>query len=97
MVPKTRLIPIQICYAEPERQILIDLEVPENTRLIDAITKSGIIEKLSLTITEDHVGIFGKKKSFNTLLKANDRIEIYRPLQMTPQELRRNRLHNIPK
>ena len=34
-----RFIPVQICYAEPENQILIDLEVPENTRLIVPILK----------------------------------------------------------
>ncbi len=87
-----RLIPVQICYAEPENQILIDMEVPENTSLIDAITQSGIQEKLPLTIKEDNVGIFGKKKPFSTPLKAHDRIEIYRPPGNSPQEIRRRRL-----
>lgn len=96
MASKTRLVPIQVCYAEPDRQILIDFEVPENTRLIDAIAMSRITEKLPLTVKEGQVGIFGKKKPFDTLLKANDRIEIYRPLKMTPQELRRNRLYHTP-
>ncbi len=90
----TRLIPVQICYAEPEKQLLIDLDVPENTRLIDAILQSGIKTTLSLAITEDNVGIFGKKTSFETLLKAHDRIEIYRPLKNSPQEIRRNRFQN---
>ena len=38
-----RFIPVQICYAEPENQILIDLEVPENTRLIDALNLSCLL------------------------------------------------------
>ncbi len=87
-----RLIPIQICYAEPENQILIDMEVPENTSLIEAITQSGIQEKLPQAIKEDNIGVFGKKKPFNTPLKAYDRIEIYRPLRNSPQEIRRRRL-----
>lgn len=88
----TRLIPVQICYAEPENQILINLDVPENTKLIDAIRLSGIEKKLLLTVQEDHIGIFGKKKKFHTLLKAYDRIEIYRSLENSPQETRRRRL-----
>lgn len=90
-----RFIPVQICYAEPENQILIDLEIPENTRLIDAVNLSGIEKKLPLAVKEDNIGIFGKKKKFDTLLKANDRIEIYRPLENSPQETRRRRLQNI--
>ncbi len=86
-----RLIPLQICYAEPEKQILLDIEVPENTRLVDAIFQSGIMDQLSITVKEGEVGIFGKKKPFHTLLKAHDRIEIYRPLKISPQEARRQR------
>ena len=82
-----RFIPVQICYAEPENQIL--------TRLIDALNLSGIEKKLPLAVKEDNIGIFGKKKKFDTLLKANDRIEIYRPLENSPQETRRRRLLNI--
>lgn len=92
--PSKRLIPVQVCYAEPENQLILDIEVPENTRLVDAITQSGITNKLSIVIKEGEVGIFGKKKPFHTLLKAYDRIEIYRPLKVSPQEIRRLRIQN---
>ena len=81
-----RFIPVQICYAEPENHILIDLEVPDNTRLIDALNLSGIEKKLPLAVKEDNIGIFGKKKKFDTLLKANDRIEIYRHWKILPRK-----------
>ena len=48
----------------------------------------------SATSCQKIKGIFGKKKSFDTILCAGDRIEIYRPLAATPQELRRRRLQN---
>lgn len=86
-----QLIPVQICYAEPEKQIILDIKVPANTRLVDAIFQSGIMDQLSITVKEGEVGIFGKKKPFHTLLKAHDRIEIYRPLKISPQEARRQR------
>ena len=87
-------IAVQVCYAETDRQIIIDMTVAEGTRLIEAIRQSGIEKELSVTVNEGQVGIFGKKKSFDTILCAGDRIEIYRPLSATPQELRRRRLQN---
>ena len=39
-------------------------------------------------------GNIDKKKTFDTVLGEGDRIEIYRPLAATPQELRRRRLQN---
>lgn len=73
---------------------MIDMTVAEGTRLIDAIRQSGIEKELSITVKEGQVGIFGKKKTFDTVLGEGDRIEIYRPLAATPQELRRRRLQN---
>jgi len=37
------------------------------------------------------LGIFGKKIAPTTLLKAMDRVEIYRPLLANPKEARRQR------
>ena len=73
---------------------MIDMTVAEGTRLIDAIRQSSIEKELSITVKEGQVGIFGKKKTFDTVLGEGDRIEIYRPLAATPQELRRRRLQN---
>ena len=56
--------------------------------------KAAFEKELSITVKEGQVGIFGKKKTFDTVLGEGDRIEIYRPLAATPQELRRRRLQN---
>lgn len=82
-------IPVQVCYADPDRQIVLNIEVTEETTLIQAIEQSGIASRFALRIRENEVGIYGKKRSFDTRLKAHDRIEIYRPLRTTPQERRR--------
>lgn len=37
------------------------------------------------------VGIFGKKKSLDTVLRDGDRVELYRPLLADPKESRRRR------
>jgi len=40
------------------------------------------------------VGIFGKIVPDNTILRAQDRIEIYRPLLIDPKEARRLRVQS---
>ena len=87
----SKTIPVQVCHVQPDRQIILDIRVPEKTTLIEAIEKSGILDLLSRQIRENEVGIFGKKRPFDTELNAHDRIEIYRPLSTTPQETRRLR------
>jgi putative ubiquitin-RnfH superfamily antitoxin RatB of RatAB toxin-antitoxin module len=37
------------------------------------------------------VGIYGKKKTLDTVLRERDRIEIYRPLVADPKDSRRKR------
>jgi putative ubiquitin-RnfH superfamily antitoxin RatB of RatAB toxin-antitoxin module len=37
------------------------------------------------------VGIYGKKKTLDTVLRERDRIEIYRPLVADPKDSRRRR------
>ena len=88
--------PVQVCYATPEKQLLLDVDVLPETRLIDAILKSGILDHLPRPPKEGETGIFGRKKPFDTVLKAHDRIEIYRPLPVSPAEMRRHRLRNRP-
>ena len=87
----SKTIPVQVCHIQQDRQIILDIFVPEKTTLIDAIEKSGLLNCLSLPVRENEVGIYGKKRPFNTELKPHDRIEIYRPLLATPQESRRLR------
>ena len=87
----SKTIPVQVCHVQLDRQIILDIRVPEKTTLIEAIEKSGILNLLSLQIRENEVGIYGKKRRFDTELNAHDRIEIYRPLSTTPQESRRLR------
>jgi putative ubiquitin-RnfH superfamily antitoxin RatB of RatAB toxin-antitoxin module len=86
------LIRVQVCYARPDGQILHDLTVPAGTNLNAAVMQSGILAanpEIDLSVTK--VGIHGKLKTLDTLLREGDRIEIYRPLQADPKEARRRR------
>jgi putative ubiquitin-RnfH superfamily antitoxin RatB of RatAB toxin-antitoxin module len=86
------MIPVQVCYATDKVEILIDLEVEQGATIAQAIASSGIHARLpGVAIDDCPVGIFSKKKTPETVLRARDRIEIYRPLIADPKTTRRRR------
>ncbi|MDB5773883.1 MAG: rnfH [Herbaspirillum sp.] len=83
---------IQICYAEPDFHLLRDLTVAEGTTLQQAIMQSGVLREVTaIDLTACKVGIYGKLKTPDTVLREHDRIEIYRPLIADPKDSRRLR------
>jgi putative ubiquitin-RnfH superfamily antitoxin RatB of RatAB toxin-antitoxin module len=85
-------IRIQICYAEPGFQLLRDLTVAQGATLQQAIMQSGILREVdAIDLTACQVGIYGKLKPPETVLREHDRIEIYRPLIADPKDSRRLR------
>lgn len=85
-------INVEVAYAEPQRQLIIPVNVDLGTTVGAAIVQSGImIEFPELDIENSKVGIFGKVSTMDTRLKDGDRVEIYRPLIADPKEVRRKR------
>ncbi len=85
-------IAIQICYARPDRQFLLAQTVAPGTTIQQAIQNSGIIRQApEIDVSVWRVGIYGKLKTLDTVLRENDRIEIYRPLIADPKDSRRKR------
>lgn len=85
------MIAIQIAYADHKQQLLIDLSVPANTTIQDALLKSNIAQQ-GVDISQLAVGIYGKKKELDTIVREHDRIELYRPLVADPKDSRRRRV-----
>ena len=83
---------VEIAYALPEEQVIINIKVPTIFNVQQAIEKSGIQKKFPcIDLSKNKVGIFGKKTTLDHVLKNRDRIEIYRPLILDPKEMRRKR------
>lgn len=83
---------VQVCYATPAHQWLLALAVAPGTTLHAAIRQSGLLEhapEIDLSVWK--VGIFGKLRPLDVVLRQGDRVEIYRPLQADPMESRRRR------
>ena len=63
----------------------------EGSTLRDALQASGLVTA-GLDMASCPVGIFGKKKTPDTVLRDGDRVEIYRPLVADPMDARRRRV-----
>ena len=87
-------IEIEVVYGLAHKQKLISIMVDEGTTVRQGAELSGLDKEFpELNISESKLGIFGKtvRNPDAELLKAGDRIEIYRPLLIDPKAARANR------
>ena len=85
---------IEIAYGTPEKQVVLPITISNNTTVLEAIKLSDIKSKFPYleSINPLAIGVFGKKIDVDTyIIKDNDRIEIYRPLSKTPNQIRLER------
>jgi putative ubiquitin-RnfH superfamily antitoxin RatB of RatAB toxin-antitoxin module len=82
--------------ASAGRAFEMTLELPVPATALDAIRASGLFERHpELGLGEPLIGIWGRACAPGTLLADGDRVEIYRPLTMDPNEARRLRAKNL--
>ncbi len=81
--------------ALPKRQQVIKLEVDEACSAREAVE---LAKRAGLRAAADEVdidaaplGVYGERVADEAPLRTGDRVEIYRPLQQDPMELRRQR------
>lgn len=89
------MLEIEIVYGLPDRQYLRTMQVQEGTTARQAVLQSSLGQEIpNLDLASAPLGIFGKRVKDDTVLRARDRIEIYRPLLIDPKEARRRRVQN---
>lgn len=85
-------IRIEIAYARPARQELIELKLPQGSTIQQAVEASGLLQRYpEIELAKAKVGIYGKLAKLDTALRDKDRVEIYRPLIADPKEVRKQR------
>lgn len=83
---------VELVYCPPGGPVdLCSLQVAPGTTLAQALAASGLLQRHALNVEGLRLGIWGKLKEASTVLRARDRIEIYRPLLVDPKEARRQR------
>ena len=85
-------IHIEVAYALPTKQTLIELAMQEGATVQDAINAAKILELYpEIDLKKNKVGIWSKVAKLTDTLKDGDRIEIYRKLIADPKEVRKRR------
>ncbi len=85
------LLDIVVCFASaPSQMDISHLQLPAASTVADALQASGVLQRHPQAQGLP-VGIWGRKQALDTVLRAGDRIEIYRALLCDPKEARRLR------
>ncbi len=85
-------ITVEVAYALPEKQALLSINVDEGCTAIEAVKLSGMADLYpDMDIQQLQLGIFSQSCTHDQILKASDRVEIYRPLIADPKEVRKRR------
>ena len=86
------MLEVIVVYALPERQFREVVTMAPRSTVRDAVLASGVLEVFSeIDLETVPVGIFSRRVELDTQLTDGDRVEIYRPLQLSPTEARRLR------
>jgi putative ubiquitin-RnfH superfamily antitoxin RatB of RatAB toxin-antitoxin module len=81
---------VEVVYASPARQRVVSVPLTEGLTVLEAVRNSGILEDAPELVTgELALGIWGRRVNASQRLRADDRVEIFRPLQCDPREARR--------
>ena len=85
-------VQVYVSYATPGDEFIHPMRVAPGTTVGQAIEASGVLARFpEISLVTQPVGIYGKKKTLETVLRERDRIEIYRPLVADPKDSRRKR------
>jgi putative ubiquitin-RnfH superfamily antitoxin RatB of RatAB toxin-antitoxin module len=83
---------VYVVYATPVDEFIHPMRVAPGATVGQAIEGSGVLARFpDINLVTQPVGIYGKKKTLDTVLRERDRIEIYRPLVADPKDSRRRR------
>jgi putative ubiquitin-RnfH superfamily antitoxin RatB of RatAB toxin-antitoxin module len=91
------MIRVRVAVAFPERQEVIELEMPEGSTVGDAIERANLGERFAgLDVRALTVGLWSRVASEAAVLREGDRVELYRGLKADPKDARRARARLKP-
>ena len=86
------ILNIEVCYALSGKQEIVRLKLPTGATAQQALEASGLLAKYpEIDLKKNKCGIFAKLSKLDSVLRDQDRVEIYRPLIADPKEVRKQR------
>jgi len=86
------MLSIEVCYALSGKQEIVRVKLPVGSTLQQALEASGLLGKYpEIDLKKNKFGIFAKLSKLDSVLRDQDRVEIYRPLIADPKEVRKQR------
>ena len=81
---------VWVVYALAEQQTVQELDLPESATVAEAVARSGLLQQFP-EVGERPLAcaIYGRAVAGSHILRADDRVEILRPLKVDPKESRR--------
>ena len=81
---------VSVMYALPETQTIVRVDHEPGLTAIAAVERSGLLAEAAADMADDlKLGVWGVAVDQNYRLSPGDRVEISRPLQADPREMRR--------
>jgi hypothetical protein len=81
---------VGVVYGTPRRQLVLKVEVPDGATVQDALTRSGLLERVpEIDLAKSKVGVWGKVVALNAVLEPDARVEVYRPITADPATVKR--------
>lgn len=92
MTQQSQQIHIEIAYATPDQQLILEQDIELGTSPREAVLQSEINQYFPEIDKQNcDIGLFGKAFRPDHEMESGDRIEIYRPLLADPKEVRKRR------
>ena len=84
---------VTVCFSAASRAVvLVDLQLPAGSRVLDAVRASGLLADVpDAEVDALQTGIWGRKVPADQALRDGDRVELYRALKVDPKVARRER------
>ena len=83
---------IEVVFARPRDTLVACLSLDSGAKVYDALEVAKKLNGFeSIGSNNISFGIYGSEVTLDEVLRDGDRLEIYRPLQCDPKELRRKR------
>lgn len=81
---------VEVVYALPDAQSIVQVAYQPGMTALDAVERSGLVERFEIELDSVVLGVFGVRVAADYALAPGDRVEVCRPLQADPRDMRRD-------